>query len=64
MSKSILIVDDEEDIRDILQYNLNKEGFTTKVAANGKEAIEIATTMRPDLILLDVMMPEMDGMEV
>lgn len=64
MSKSILIVDDEEDIRDILQYNLNKEGFKTQVASNGKEAIEKATTMRPDLILLDVMMPEMDGMEV
>lgn len=64
MQKSILIVDDEEDIREILQYNLNKEGFETQVASNGKEALEIATTMRPNLILLDVMMPGMDGMEV
>jgi two-component system alkaline phosphatase synthesis response regulator PhoP len=64
MSKSILIVDDEEDIRDILKYNLSKEGFVTKIARNGVEALEIANTMRPDLILLDVMMPEMDGMEV
>lgn len=59
-----MIVDDEEDIRDILQYNLKKEGFTIRVASNGREALEIANTMHPDLILLDVMMPEMDGMEV
>jgi two-component system, OmpR family, alkaline phosphatase synthesis response regulator PhoP len=64
MKKSILIVDDEEDIRTILEYNLKKEGYTTRTAANGLEAIEIAKQMHPDLILLDVMMPEMDGMEV
>jgi two-component system alkaline phosphatase synthesis response regulator PhoP len=64
MQKSILIVDDEEDIREILQYNLDKEGFKTQVASNGVQALEIAKSMKPDLILLDVMMPEMDGMEV
>ncbi|MBU2018158.1 MAG: response regulator transcription factor [Bacteroidetes bacterium] len=64
MHKSILIVDDEEDIREILQYNLDKEGFITQVASNGIQALEIAKSMKPDLILLDVMMPEMDGMEV
>lgn len=64
MHQSILIVDDEEDIRDILKYNLDKEGFVTQVAENGIQALEIAKSMRPDLILLDVMMPEMDGMEV
>lgn len=64
MNKSILIVDDEEDIRDILDYNLKKEGFETRTASNGREALEVAQQMKPDLILLDVMMPEMDGMEV
>ena len=64
MNKSILIVDDDEDIRTLLDYNLSKEGFQTHCAKNGLEAIEIAREVRPDLILLDVMMPEMDGMEV
>ena len=63
-TKSILIVDDEEDIRSILEYNLKKEGFEIETASNGKEALVIAKRMKPDLILLDVMMPEMDGMEV
>ncbi len=62
--KTILIVDDEADIRDILSYNLRKEGFTVLTAENGKEGINIAETIQPDLILLDVMMPEMDGIEV
>lgn len=62
--QSILIVDDEEDIRSILEYNLNKEGYETHTAANGREAIDLAVSISPDLILLDVMMPEMDGMEV
>jgi two-component system, OmpR family, alkaline phosphatase synthesis response regulator PhoP len=64
MNKSILIVDDEKDIRTILEYNLNKEGYKTRTAKNGVEAIAIAKEMHPDLILLDVMMPEMDGIEV
>ncbi len=64
MSKTILIVDDEEDIRTILEYNLKKEGYKTYLAKNGLEALESANHNTPDLILLDVMMPEMDGMEV
>lgn len=64
MNKSILIVDDEKDIRTILEYNLQKEGYTTRTAKNGIQALEIAQEMHPDLILLDVMMPEMDGIEV
>lgn len=64
MAKSILIVDDEEDIRTILEYNLRKEGYDIYLASNGKEAMAEATKHKPDLILLDVMMPEMDGMEV
>ena len=64
MSKSILIVDDEKDIRDILEYNLKKEGFEVRTAENGAAGLEVAKAFKPDLILLDVMMPEMDGMEV
>lgn len=63
MSK-ILVVDDEADIRQLVTYNLQKEGYTTLEAKNGKEAIEIAKAEKPELIILDVMMPEMDGIEV
>lgn len=61
---SILIIDDELDILEIIKYNLEKEGFDVKTASNGKEGIELAKRFRPDLILLDVMMPQMDGIEV
>lgn len=61
---SVLIIDDEEDIRDLLEYNLSKEGFKVYTAKNGIEGIKIAEEKRPDIILLDVMMPEMDGIEV
>lgn len=60
----ILIVDDEEDIREIVAYNLKKEGFTALVASNGQEGIKICKEEKPDLIILDVMMPGMDGIEV
>ncbi len=59
----ILLVDDEPDILEFLSYNINKEGFEVHTASNGKEAIEIAKNITPHLILLDVMMPEMDGIE-
>lgn len=61
---SILIIDDEIDILEILKYNLLKEGFEVEVASNGLEGIEIAKSFNPDLIILDVMMPQMDGIEV
>jgi two-component system alkaline phosphatase synthesis response regulator PhoP len=60
---TILLVDDEPDILDILSYNLEKEGFIVHAASNGREGVELARKMLPDLILLDVMMPEMDGMD-
>lgn len=63
MNKSILIIDDEQDIRVLLKYNLEKEGFTVAEAANGQLGIELALKFNPDLILLDVMMPDMDGIE-
>jgi two-component system alkaline phosphatase synthesis response regulator PhoP len=59
----ILVVDDEPDIIEFLSYNLKKEGFTIKTASTGRQAIEMAVSFNPHLILLDVMMPEMDGIE-
>ncbi len=59
----ILLVDDEPDILEFLSYNINKEGYEVHTAQNGKEAIEKAKKIDPHLILLDVMMPEMDGIE-
>jgi two-component system alkaline phosphatase synthesis response regulator PhoP len=59
----ILLVDDEQDILDFLSYNLKKDGFEVHVANNGRDAIEIAKNVTPHLVILDVMMPEMDGIE-
>ena len=59
----ILLVDDEPDILEIVGYNLSQEGYQISTAANGKEAIEKAKSELPDLIIMDVMMPEMDGIE-
>ncbi len=64
MNKSkILLVDDEPDILELIGYNLEKEGYEVHTASNGREAVNLARKIVPDLILLDVMMPEMDGME-
>ncbi len=60
----ILIVDDEPDIREFIRYNLTREEFLVSEASNGAEAIHLACKWKPDLILLDVMMPETDGIEV
>ena len=60
----ILIVDDDDDIRQLLKYNLEKNGFTTETASNGQECLRKIKNFSPDLILLDVMMPNMDGIEV
>lgn len=59
----ILLVDDEPDILEFLGYNLKKEGFVVHTAQNGEEALKIAKEIAPQLIILDVMMPEMDGIE-
>ena len=64
MSKfKILLVDDEPDILEFLSYNLQKEGYNVETAENGLEGVKKAKIMKPDLILLDIMMPEMDGIE-
>ena len=62
--KKILIVDDEKPIVDILKFNLEKEGFSTVVAYDGEEAINLALSVKPDLILLDLMLPKIDGFNV
>jgi two-component system alkaline phosphatase synthesis response regulator PhoP len=59
----ILLVDDEPDILELISYNLEKEGFEVQTASNGRIALQKARLQKPDLVLLDVMMPEMDGME-
>ena len=62
--KTILIVDDEQPIVDILAYNLKKEGYNTLEANDGVSAVDIAFKSKPDLILLDIMLPKMDGLTV
>ena len=64
MGKKILIVDDEKNIVDILKYNLSKEGFETVEAYDGEQAMKKAAEENPDLILLDVMLPKIDGFTV
>jgi two-component system alkaline phosphatase synthesis response regulator PhoP len=59
----ILLVDDEKDILELVGFNLEKEGYEVHTASDGRKALEIARKIHPDLVLLDVMMPEMDGME-
>lgn len=61
--KKILIVDDEPDILEFMQYNLEKEGYEVTQATNGKQAIKKAKEAQPHLIILDIMMPEMDGID-
>ena len=63
-SKTILIVDDEPPIREVLVYNLKKEGYNVIEAEDGITAVNIATEQRPDLILLDIMLPKLDGLSV
>ncbi|MGV3611646.1 MAG: response regulator transcription factor [Fluviicola sp.] len=61
--QTILLVDDEKDILEFLQYNLEREGYKVFVANDGLEGVEMAQKVSPDLILMDVMMPRMDGIE-
>lgn len=64
MDKKILIIEDEKSIADIIKFNLTKEGFEIETAFNGRIGLEKALTTKPDLILLDVMLPEIDGFQV
>jgi len=64
MKETILIVEDEKDIVKMLDYNLKKEGFKTLSAHDGEDALDLATRECPDLIILDLMLPGIDGLEV
>ena len=59
----VLVVDDEEDILELLKYNLKKEGYDVKTSNSGIKGVEIARTFVPDLVILDIMMPQQDGVE-
>lgn len=63
-NQTILVVDDEQDLLDLIEYNLKKEGFKVLKAENGYEGIQLAKSENPDLVLLDIMMPKMGGLEV
>jgi two-component system, OmpR family, alkaline phosphatase synthesis response regulator PhoP len=62
--KTILVVDDEQDLLDLIEYNLKKEGYNVLLAENGEQGLKLAKELHPDLVLLDIMMPVMDGLEV
>jgi phosphate regulon transcriptional regulator PhoB len=64
MPKKILVVDDEKDIVDLITYNLEKEGFTAMKAYDGEDALEVVKSQKPDLVVLDLMLPGMRGLEV
>ena len=64
MKAKILVVDDEPEVIELVKYNLEQTGFEVEAAADGTEALKIARSVLPDLILLDLMLPEMDGLEV
>jgi len=64
MPETILVVEDEPALRDTLSYNLKKDGFTVETVGDGRAALDSARMLRPDLIVLDLMLPEIDGFEV
>ncbi|MCM3673520.1 MULTISPECIES: response regulator transcription factor [Peribacillus] len=64
MSKKILVVDDEQSIVTLLQYNLEQSGYSVITASDGEQGLEAAVDIRPDLVVLDLMLPKMDGLEV
>ena len=63
LAHKVLVVDDEEPILELLKYNLEKGGYEVKTAQDGAKAVDIAKKFVPDLVLLDIMMPKMDGVE-
>jgi two-component system, OmpR family, alkaline phosphatase synthesis response regulator PhoP len=63
-AETVLVVDDEPDILELVRYNLAKEGYNVLAAVSGEEALALATSKQPDLVVLDLMLPEIDGIEV
>jgi DNA-binding response OmpR family regulator len=64
MAESILVVEDEPALQETLSYNLKRSGYSVEIAADGRAALDAARRLRPDLIILDIMLPELDGLEV
>jgi DNA-binding response OmpR family regulator len=64
MTETILVVEDEPSLQETLAYNLKKEGYTVEAVGDGREAVDLARQLKPDLIVLDLMLPGMDGFEV
>ena len=64
MAESILIVEDEPALQETLAYNLKKEGYTVEAVGDGREALDLARKLKPDLIVLDLMLPSLDGFEI
>ncbi len=64
MAESIVVIDDEEDIRELIHYNLSKEGYVVTCAVSGEEGVELVQGIKPDLVILDLMLPGIDGLEV
>ncbi len=64
MAESIIVIDDEEDIRELIHYNLSKEGYVVSCAVSGEEGVELVQRIKPDLLILDLMLPGIDGLEV
>ncbi|HSN94239.1 MAG TPA: response regulator, partial [Anaerolineaceae bacterium] len=64
MAEKILVVDDEVSLQETVAYSLKKEGYTVEIAGDGNKGLELARSSKPDLIILDVMLPGMDGFEV
>lgn len=64
MRELIVVIDDEEDIRELIRYNLSKDGFAVECAVSGEEGVELVQREKPDLVILDLMLPGIDGLEV
>ena len=64
MKPKVLIVEDEQSLQETLAYNLTKEGYTVETVGDGNKALEVARKMQPDLIVMDIMLPGLDGFEV
>jgi DNA-binding response OmpR family regulator len=64
MNRTVLVVEDEENLLEVLKYNLEREGYNVLTAVDGEQGLEVARTSRPDLVVLDIMLPKLDGLEV
>ena len=64
MARTVLVIEDEENLRETIRHNLEREGFDARTAADGEAGLEAALSVRPDVVVLDLMLPQLDGLEV